>query len=72
MFGYVIDLSRFFNWIEGVIDAQWRRCAGLAFMALAIVAIQYDEIIVPSMERASDAWSSVTGDVSRKLAGLNV
>lgn len=71
MFGYVIDLSRLSDWAERTLDANWRRCAGLAFMALAIVAIQYDEIIAPSMERVSDAWTAMAGDVGRKLANLN-
>jgi len=55
-----------------VFDAQFRVWAGAAFMALALISIEYDEIIAPEMNRLSDAWGSVATDVGRKLASFTL
>lgn len=51
-----------------VLDAQWVRLAGAAFVALAMMSIEYEEVIAPSLSRATDAWSAATLDIGRKLA----
>lgn len=53
-------------------DTQFRLWAGMAFMALAMVSIQYDENIAPSVGRISDAWSSATTDIGRSLASFTL
>jgi hypothetical protein len=53
-------------------DRQLRLWAGMAFMALALISIQYDEIIAPGVGRISDAWNSATADLGRSLAGLTL
>jgi hypothetical protein len=53
-------------------DKQLRLWAGMAFMALAMASIQYDENIAPSVGRISDAWSSATTDLGRSLAGFTL
>ncbi len=58
--------------LRHVCDAQVRIWAGMAFMALAMAAIQYDEIIAPNVSRVSDAWSSATADLGRSLAGFTL
>lgn len=72
MFGYVIDLSGVRSLAQRVLDAQWRTYAGLAFMALAMVAIQYDEIIAPEVTRISDAMGGVAADFNRRLASFTL
>jgi hypothetical protein len=44
----------------------------MAFMALAMASIQYDEIIAPGVGRISDAWNSATSDLGRSLAGFTL
>ncbi|GIK49963.1 MAG: hypothetical protein KJZ75_02010 [Hyphomonadaceae bacterium] len=72
MFGYVIDLSGVRSWLRDFADAQWRMLGGLAFMIIAIAAIQYDELVAPEVSRLSDSWSSAATDFSRKLASFTL
>lgn len=68
MFGF--DLSDVREQLRNVFDAQWRAWAGAAFMALAMVAIEYDEVIAPGVSKVSDVWSSAATDLSRRVAGF--
>lgn len=58
--------------LRSLCDTQVRLWAGMAFMALAMAAIQYDEIIAPSVGRISDAFSSATSDLGRTLASFTL
>jgi hypothetical protein len=69
MFAFVLGGVR--RALGRVFDAHYRVLAGLAFMALAMAAIQYDEIVAPGFGRISDALGSATGDIGRKLADLH-
>lgn len=70
MFGHVVaDLKQS---ARRIVDAQWRAMAGLAFMCLAMAAIQYDEIIAPKVERLSDGWSTAATDLGRKLSSFTL
>jgi len=71
MFGYVVDLSGIKAQLQHAADAQWRMWAGLAFTALAMVAIQYDELVAPKVSHLSGAWGAVT-DFSRKLTSFTL
>lgn len=51
---------------------QFRLWAGAAFMALALVAIEYEEVIAPEVGRISDAWSSLASDLGRRLASFTL
>lgn len=51
-------------------NTQFRFWAGIAFMALALASIQYDEIIVPGVGRISQAWNSAASDFTRSLASF--
>lgn len=68
MFG--LNLSGLGNGVRGLFDAQWRVLAGVAFVALAMVAIEYDEFIAPGVNRISDAWGAVASDLGRKMASF--
>jgi hypothetical protein len=46
--------------------------AGVAFMLLAMAAIQYDEVIAPRFEDLSDGWSDVAAGVGRRLASFSL
>ncbi len=72
MFGYTIDLSGVKAWFLELADANYRALAGLAFMVLAMVAIQYDEQIAPEVSRISDGWSSATTDFRSKLSSFTL
>lgn len=53
-------------------DVQWRGLAGLAFMVLAMAAIQYDEQVAPELARLNDGFSHVATDFSKKLSGFTL
>jgi hypothetical protein len=53
-------------------DAQFRLWAGMAFMVLAMMSIQYDENIAPGVGRISDAWNTATTDLGRTLASFTL
>jgi hypothetical protein len=52
-------------------DAQWRALAGMAFVLMAMAAIEYEERVAPEMARLSAGWSQVS-DFSRRLASFNL
>jgi hypothetical protein len=68
MFGF--NLSGLGDGVRGLFDAQWRVWAGVGFVALAMVAIEYEEIIAPGVSRISDAWSAAATDLGRRVASL--
>ena len=70
MFGFALSLRNVRDRLGGVFDAHWRTYAGAAFVAMALLSIEYDEVIAPGMNRVSDAWSSMAGDFSRRLSSL--
>jgi hypothetical protein len=72
MFRYFFDLTEVKQRLRRLRDAQWRAFAGLAFMALAMAAIQYEEIIAPELSRLSDGWSTAATDFSRRLASFTL
>lgn len=70
MFG--VELSDVKQAAQTLIDAQVRVWAGLAFMALALAAIQYDEIIAPGVSRLSDGWNTAATDMGRRLTAFSL
>lgn len=58
--------------VKSALDTQVRIWAGVAFMALAMAAIQYDEIIAPKVVGFSDGIGSVATDMSRRLASFTL
>jgi len=72
MFRYFFDITEAKQVLRRMRDAQWRALAGLAFMALAMAAIEYEEIIAPELSRLSAGWSTVATDFSRRLASFTL
>jgi len=72
MIAHLFDTTELKQTIRSAFDRQWRTCAGLVFMALAMFAIQYDEVIAPEVDRFSEGWSTVATDFSRKLASFTL
>jgi len=66
VFGFAISLRDGRERLRSVLDAQWRVCAGAAFVVLALASIQYDEIIAPGMNHFSDACS----DFGRRVSSI--
>ncbi|MEZ5959881.1 MAG: hypothetical protein R3C30_05570 [Hyphomonadaceae bacterium] len=58
--------------LRSAFDTQWRGLAGLAFMVLAMAAIQYDERLAPELNRLNDGFSHVATDFSKKLASFTL
>lgn len=65
-------------WLVDISDwrARWREaahalvstCLGAVFVAMAVVTIEYEEAIAPSLDRFSQGWSNVASDLVRRLA----
>ncbi len=72
MFAYLFDTTELKQGLRQTFDRQFRRWAGLAFMALAMVSIQYDEVIAPEVSRLSDNWSTVATDFSKRLSSFSL
>ncbi|MBC7767305.1 MAG: hypothetical protein H7124_00810 [Phycisphaerales bacterium] len=72
MFGYNIDLSGVKSRLRVLANAQWRMLGGLAFMILAMAAIQYDELVAPEVNRLSDGWSTAATDFRSRLASFTL
>ncbi|MGE0743378.1 MAG: hypothetical protein AB7O98_18740 [Hyphomonadaceae bacterium] len=58
--------------IRSVLDAQFRAWAGVAFMILAMAAIQYEERLAPELTRLNDGFSHVAVDFSKRLASFTL
>jgi len=58
--------------LQSAFDTQYRVWAGLAFLALAMVAIQYDEVVAPKVQGFSTGFSAIASDMSRKLTSLTL
>jgi hypothetical protein len=52
--------------------SQYRVWAGLAFMALAMVSIQYDEVVAPKVHGFSDGFGAIASDMSRRLTSFTL
>lgn len=72
MFGYTIDFDDLAGKVRDALTPHWRGMAGAFFMVLALVAIEYDEIFAPSVNRISDAWSATAKDVGGKLTSFTL
>ena len=70
MFSIATGISDVRTTMRRVFNAHWRVCAGAAFVALALVSIEYDEVFAPGMSRLSDAWSNVAGDFGKRISSL--
>lgn len=70
MFGF--DLHDVKETLQRVLDGQTRAWAGAAFLILALVAIEYDEFVAPSVGRLSDAWGSIAVDFGKKLSSFTL
>lgn len=53
-------------------NAQYRVWAGLAFMALAMAAIQYDEVVAPKVHGLSDGFGAIASDMSRRITSFTL
>lgn len=70
MFGSL--LSDMKDVMRQAFDTQVRVWAGIAFMALAMAAIQYDEIVAPRVHEFSDGLGSAATDMGRRLTSFTL
>ena len=70
MFGSLLNDMR--ETLRSTFDTQYRVWAGLAFMALAMAAIQYDEVVAPRVSGLSEGFGSIASDMSRKLTSFTL
>ncbi len=69
---FKIALTELKQNFRSVCNVQWRGLAGLAFMVLAMAAIQYDEQVAPELARLNDGFSHAATDFSRKLTSFTL
>jgi len=72
MFGFAIDLHDLREHFDDFVAAQARTWMGAAFVAAAMFSIQYEEVFAPHVGRITDAWTSTTSDISRRIASFSL
>lgn len=70
MFGYTIDLKHLGRQMREQLAPHWRTWAGVFFVATALVSIQYEEVLAPTVGKLSQAWSNTALDLGKKLSGF--
>lgn len=65
MFAFSATKQRLHAAAAGMFHAS----AGVAFMLMAMAAIQYDEFVAPEVARVSEGWGAVA-EVGKRLVGL--
>jgi hypothetical protein len=68
MIGLALGLRDLRERLANSVNNHLRAWAGAAFVALAMLSIQYEEVIAPSVSRISDVWSSTAA----KLTNLSL
>lgn len=63
-----LDLTDVRAALSNVFNRHLRVWAGAAFVALAMISIQDEEVIAPSVTRITDVWTSTTA----KLTNLSL
>lgn len=58
--------------LRHVFDKQFRLWAGGAFMALALIAIQYEEVIAPTLGEISQGLDAMAADFGKKLTSFTL
>ncbi len=71
MLGSMFGLGGVKERLRRFADAQVNAIAGIAFMLMAMAAIEYDELIAPKVGWISDAWA-VAGDLGRKITSFSL
>jgi hypothetical protein len=64
MISFVLDIGDMRDALTNIINAHVRTWAGAAFVALAMLSIQYEEVIAPGMSRISHAWTATTAKLT--------
>src|SRR6185295_4783703 len=60
MFGFAIDLYDLRDTLRSLVAAHARAWVGAAFVASAMVSIQYEEVFAPHMSRITNMWTTTT------------
>lgn len=64
---FALAISDVRETLTNLLNNHLRWWAGAAFVALAMLSIQYEEVIAPSVSRISDAWSSTAAKLNLNL-----
>jgi len=72
MFGFAIDLYDLRDTLRSLVAAHARAWVGAAFVASAMVSIQYEEVFAPHMSRITNMWTTTTADLSRRISGFSL
>jgi hypothetical protein len=64
MFGFAIGLHDLRTNLHLLLAAQTRTWMGAAFVATALLAIEYDEMVAPHLDRIAHAWSAAAAKLS--------
>lgn len=69
---FAIHASDLKTKLRQLFDTQFRLWAGGAFMALALVAIQYEEVIAPTLGEITQGFDAMAADFGRKLTSFTL
>ncbi len=70
MFGSILSDMR--QTMRSALDVAFRIGAGFAFVIIAAAAIQYDEVVAPTVHGLSDGFGSVASDMSRRITSFTL
>jgi len=72
MFGFAIDLHDLRHALRSLAATHARAWVGAAFVAGAMVSIQYEEIFAPHVSRITGIWTTTTADLSRRISSFSL
>ena len=72
MFGFAIDLYDFRHALRSLVAAHARTWVGAAFVASAMVSIQYEEVFAPHVSRITNMWTTTTADLNRRISSFSL
>ena len=72
MFGFAIDLYDLRHALRSLVAAHARTWVGAAFVASAMVSIQYEEIFAPHVSRFTNMWTTTTADLNRRISSFSL
>lgn len=72
MFGFAIDLYDLRHALRALVAGHARTWVGAAFVASAMVSIQYEEVFAPHVNRFTNIWTTTTADLSRRISGFSL
>jgi hypothetical protein len=58
--------------LRAAVASMFHAGAGVAFMLMAMFAIQYEEFVAPELARVGDAWGSAATEAGKRLMSFSL